>query len=117
MNPNSLVPIIEAEMVAYREARRRENAPAAWRALERAHILSQARLRPHLRVHANMFGYAVNQRDLREATGQLVRLLLAPLGALTGRLPWGNTGRANVNAFLPMPLPEDLRDQVEASRF
>lgn len=27
---------------------------------------------------------------------------MAPLGNLTGRLPIGNTGRANVSAFAPM---------------
>ncbi|MBT8427288.1 MAG: DUF3703 domain-containing protein, partial [Erythrobacter sp.] len=34
----------------------------------------------------------------------------APLGNLTGRLPWGNTGRANVSAFAPMPYPDDLAE-------
>jgi hypothetical protein len=37
-------------------------------------------------------------------------LLLAPLGSLTGRLPIGNTGRSNVSAFLPMAIPQDLRE-------
>jgi hypothetical protein len=43
-------------------------------------------------------------------TGQLARLALAPLGALTGRMPWGNNGRSNVSAFKPMPIPDDLQD-------
>ncbi|QZA78153.1 DUF3703 domain-containing protein [Deefgea tanakiae] len=28
-----------------------------------------------------------------------------PTGSLIGRLPQGNTGRSNVNAFTPMPIP------------
>jgi hypothetical protein len=32
-----------------------------------------------------MLRYAIEQRDWREVMGQLVRLALAPLGALTGR--------------------------------
>jgi hypothetical protein len=39
-----------------------------------------------------------------------VRLLLSPLGSLSGRIPWGNTGRSTVSAFTPMPIPADLRD-------
>lgn len=112
MNRKSLVPFIALEMQLHREARLVGDVPAAWRALERAHILSQPLLGPHLRVHAAMLGYALRQRDVGEAAGQLARLALAPLGALTGRLPWGNTGRSNVSAFASMPIPDDLRDHI-----
>ena len=43
-------------------------------------------------------------RDLAELNGQLLRLLLVPLGHLLGRLPLGNTGRANISAFQPMAV-------------
>jgi hypothetical protein len=100
---------LAAELDRYREARDRRDAAAAWRALERAHILSQPRLLPHLRVHSLMLAFALAGRDAREIVGQLARLLLVPLGAVTGRIPIGNTGRSNVSAFKPMPLPDDLR--------
>lgn len=87
---------------------------AAWWALERAHILSQPDLPMHLRVHWTMLGYAVRLRDLREIAGQTLRLALAPLGALTGRIPIGNTGRSNVSAVQPMPIPPDLSVAIEA---
>ena len=48
--------------------------------------------------------------DLRESVGQLFRILVAAPGSWTGRYPAGNTGGANVSAFEPMPLPDDLRD-------
>jgi hypothetical protein len=38
--------------------------------------------------------------------------LLAPLGSLTGRLPVGNSGRSNVSAFAPMPIPADLAEAL-----
>ena len=41
-----------------------------------------------------MLGFAVELRDWREIAGQVVRLALAPLGAMTGRIPVGNTGRS-----------------------
>jgi len=76
--------------------------------LERAHVLGQPELRRHWRVHAWMLRVALRRRDAREIAGQLQRLALTPLGHLTGRLPLGNTGGANVDAFAPMALPEDL---------
>jgi hypothetical protein len=56
-----------------------------------------------------MFGAAVRRRDRREIVGQVFRLLVAGPGSLTGRYPVGNTGGANVSAFRPMDIPEDLR--------
>jgi hypothetical protein len=63
-----------------------------------------------------MLEFAVALRDWREVTGQVVRLILAPLGALTGRIPVGNTGRSNVSAFQPMAIPDDLRRALEDKR-
>lgn len=62
-----------------------------------------------MRVHWLMLFYAVRLRDAHEILGQIMRLALAPIGALAGRVPVGNTGRSNVSAFAPMPIPEDLR--------
>lgn len=106
---------VERELVAYRRARAVGSASDAWAALERAHILSQAALRLHLRVHTLMLGFAVAQRDRRELLGQFARLALAPLGALTGRLPWGNSGRASVSPFTPAPIPADLASLLSAA--
>lgn len=100
--------LIVTEMTVYRLARAECNHEMAWRALERAHIVSQPFLMLHLANHAAMLGFAMSNRDVREITGQIVRLALAPLGALTGRIPVGNTGRSNVSAFQSMPIPEDL---------
>lgn len=80
----------------------------------RAHPLATASWL-HLRVHAAMLSLALVTRDRREAIGQLLRLVLAPLGTLTGRLPWGNSGRANVSAFKPSAIPDDLRDLLIAA--
>lgn len=105
--------LIGAEMRAFESARSDGDAGKAWRALERAHIVSQPYLALHLGNHWEMLEFAVDQRDAREVLGQFLRLALAPLGALTGRIPVGNTGRSNVSAFLPMPLPDDLRVAIE----
>jgi len=63
---------------------------------------------PHVRTHFAMISYGLRRRDRHEVVGQLLRLVVAGPGSLTGRYPVGNTGGANVSAFLPMALPEDL---------
>lgn len=79
-----------------------------WLLLEAAHVLGQTRLLPHVQTHARMLALAWHTRDGGEVVGQLFRLLLVPLGHLTGRLPLGNAGRANISAFQPMPVREDI---------
>lgn len=97
------------EFGAYRGARGIGDWDAAWLHLERGHILAQSRFGLHLASHIEMLKFALSQRDLREISGQLLRIALVPLGALTDRLPTGNIGRARVSAFAPMPVPDDLR--------
>lgn len=91
------------------DARRRGDTAGEWRHLERAHILSQPMVVPHLRTHVAMLGAALRRHDRREVVGQLLRLVVAGPGSLTGRYPVGNTGGADVSALAPMPIPEDLR--------
>ncbi|KQT12349.1 DUF3703 domain-containing protein [Ramlibacter sp. Leaf400] len=81
------------------------NADACWRLLMAAHVVGQAELRLHWDSHVRMLRQARTERDWREATGQLMRLALVPLGHLLGRLPAGNVGRATVSAFAPMAPP------------
>ena len=90
-------------------ARRAGDTDREWHHLERAHILSQPLAGLHMRTHAAMLGAALRSRDGHEILGQVLRLLLAVPGSLTGRYPVGNTGGADVSAFKPMAVPEDLR--------
>lgn len=104
--------VIADEMAAYRSALEEGDEDRAWHHLERVHIVSQPFLGPHLNSHGVMLQFAIKQRDWGEVLGQIVRIILAPLGALTGRLPVGNIGRSNVSAFAPMPIPADLADAL-----
>lgn len=79
-----------------------------WRHLERAHILSQPWPWPHTLAHWQMLRLAISRRDRREAVGQVIRLLVAAPGSITGRYPHGNTGRASLGLTQPLPMPEDL---------
>ncbi|MCB2063579.1 MAG: DUF3703 domain-containing protein [Novosphingobium sp.] len=100
--------LIAEEAAVFRVACADRDSTTAWQALERTHIVSQPYLTLHLASHCAMLRYALHERDLREAIGQCLRIVLAPLGAISGRLPVGNTGRAKVSAFRPMPIPQDL---------
>ena len=99
----------QAERQASITARQASDRTSEWHHLERAHILSQPRAGLHLRTHGAMLATAIRRHERRETLGQLVRLILAVPGSLTGRYPVGNTGGANVSAFSPMAVPEDLR--------
>lgn len=79
-----------------------------WRALERAHILSQEWAWPHTRAHWEMLRLAIRCRDRGEVVGQVLRLAFGGIASATGRAPLGNTGRTDVGPFTPMPIPEDL---------
>jgi hypothetical protein len=97
------------ERVQARSARERGDSGDEWMHLERAHILSQPMAVRHVRTHVAMLGSGWRRHDRREAAGQLLRLIVAGPGSLTGRYPVGNTGGANVSALLVMPVPADLQ--------
>jgi len=98
----------DSELNAASAATARGDAGAAFRHLERAHILSQRHTGQHVRVHWLMLKLGASGRDWREVLGQLSRIVAA---AVFSRIwvPVGNTGRANVSAMKPMPIPDDLR--------
>lgn len=98
----------DAESNAASAATARGDAEAAFRHLERAHILGQRHAWQHVRVHWLMLQLGISGHDWREVLGQLSRIVAA---AVFSRIwvPTGNTGRANVSALQPMPIPDDLR--------
>jgi hypothetical protein len=101
------------EREAARAARGQGDLVGEWAHLERAHILSQPLVVPHIRTHLAMVSCGARRHDRREVAGQLLRLVLAGPGSITGRYPMGNTGGADVSPFRPMPIPEDLRAVLE----
>jgi hypothetical protein len=103
----------ERELAAASEQEAAHAFRAAWKSLERAHVLSQAFAGAHLRVHWRMFRFAWRRRDPSEVAGQIPRLLLAAPGSWTGRAPQGNTGGADVGIFTPMAVTPDLAEILE----
>jgi hypothetical protein len=87
---------------------------SAFAHLERAHILGQQRTWRHVNIHVWMLRVGWARHDFREVVGQITRIVAA---ALFSRIwvPMGNTGGANVSAFRPMPVPEDLEGILQAN--
>jgi hypothetical protein len=98
----------DTELRAARAARLTGNVGAAFHHLERAHILSQRHTLQHVHVHWLMLRLAASTGGWREVIGQAMRVVAA---AVFSRIwaPIGNTGRADVSAIKPMPIPDDLR--------
>lgn len=90
------------------QARQAGHSAAAFVWLERAHILTQRQPLLHAKSHWLMLTLGWQQRDYREVAGQLPRIVAALLFSRIW-VPVGNTGRARISAFRPMPVAEELR--------
>lgn len=108
-------PHVDAEVTAAKAAEIRGEAAAAFRHLERAHVLGQSSTTQHVRVHLHMLTWAVLHHDAREFIGQVLRVIGAAAGTWAGLVPPGNTGGSKVSGFRPMPIPDDLADQITAA--
>ena len=103
-----MAPYVRLELKAAKTSETQRDFPAAFRHLERAHVLSQNWTLEHMLVHWRMLVWGVRRGDWREIVGQVFRILGAAAKTGFGLVPRGNTGGANVSPFRAMPIPEDL---------
>ena len=103
----------DAHIEQARAAMRRREWRAAETLLDRAHVIGQPSAVDHVRSHAWMLVLGWRKLDPGEIGGQLWRLLVAAPASLLGKYPAGNTGRTNVSGFVPMPIPDDLRELLD----
>jgi arylesterase / paraoxonase len=96
------------EMDAARVGYAGGNLDLAFRHLERAHILGQRALWPHIVTHWWMLKIGIRRSDAREIRGQITRMIAAVFGYVFGWVPLGNTGGANVSPIRPMPVPPEF---------
>ncbi|WP_309645301.1 alpha/beta fold hydrolase [Phenylobacterium sp.] len=101
-------PAVEAELQAAKACEDRGCSREAFHHLERAHVLGQTSTLEHVRVHMRMLRWSLRWRDLREARGQVLRIVGAASKTAFGLVPVGNTGGANVSPFRSLPVPRDL---------
>lgn len=88
-----------------------ENYQKALKVLEEAHVRDQARGWEHLIIHVEMFKLALHHGDLKEALGQIPRIIVAYPGSRLGIFPKGNVGSTRMGIFEEAKsLPEDHSD-------
>ncbi len=109
-------PHVDAELRAACDAQQHGKAREAFNHLERAHVLGQSATLHHVRAHAAMLAWAWRERQVREALGQLLRLVGATTKTALGWVPYGNTGGANVSSFRAMAVPPDLAACIQRAR-
>jgi hypothetical protein len=100
--------VYRAELLAASAAMAGGDTERAFEHLGRAHIISQRYTWQHVHVHWLMLKLGASTGDWREVFGQLSRILAASIFSRIW-VPVGNTGRADVSAMKPMPMPDDLR--------
>jgi hypothetical protein len=109
-------PSVQTELDAARIAEARGDFDSAFHRLERAHVLGQAATVQHVRVHWHMLRFALRNGFRRQVAGQVWRLLAAAVFTAPGLVPEGNTGGVDISGFQRLPVPDDLRQALDAAR-
>lgn len=107
--PNKLKPFFKSEIDSYYKEFNIGNLEIAWRHLERAHVIGQAYPFEHSFVHWKMLVFGLKIKDKKEIIGQLPRLLVGGVKSFVGKIPFGNTGGANIHPLKPLPIEQDIQ--------
>ncbi len=102
----------ESEIAQARALMSHGELRVAFAHLERAHVIGQSFVIPHVLSHWLMFVIAVRQFQFLAAWGQLVRIAFGALGSAVGVVPIGNTGGSDVSMFKRMPIEPELQDII-----
>jgi hypothetical protein len=111
-----IAPYVAAEIAEAIRLDASGDAAASFAHLERAHVLGQASTTHHVRVHMQMFAWAMRHRIWKEARGQALRIVGAATKTALGWVPTGNTGGANISPFKALPIPPDLAQTIERAK-
>lgn len=87
---------------------------AAMLHLERAHVIGQLLVWPHVLSHWLMLKVELRRGRPLAVLGQLVRIVLGALGSAVGVVPTGNTGGSDISMFERLPVAPELQQQIEA---
>ncbi|MGP9510613.1 DUF3703 domain-containing protein [Halomonas sp. AOP43-D1-39] len=107
---------VDAELSNAKEARSAGNPQQEFTHLERAHVLGQESTYWHVKVHVLMLAWAIRNSSVREALGQVFRIIGAATKTAFGMVPQGNTGGANVSPFKKMPISRDLAALIQKAK-
>ncbi len=83
--------------------------------LERAHVLGQPFVGPHVRAHWLMFRIELRRGRGGAVVGQVLRILLGAIGSVIGVVPVGNTGGTNISMFQRLPVSPELQAIIDGT--
>ena len=106
----------ETEMAAGRRLIESGDLDEAFRRIERAHVLGQRYVVPHVRAHWRMLRIGLARRSIREIRGQVPRLVFGAIGSAVGVVPTGNTGGCNISMFARLPIDPELASLLAERR-
>ncbi len=112
----NIAPFVEQELAAARQASAVNDTHQEFAHLERAHVLGQESTYWHVKVHCLMLLWAFRHRSVREALGQVFRIVGAATKTAFGLVPQGNTGGANVSPFRKMPIAPELAEVIHKAK-
>lgn len=85
----------------------------ASRHAERAHVLGQRYVVPHVRTHWLMLRIGIKHRSAKQVWGQALRIMLGALGSAIGVVPIGNTGGTDIGMFKRLPIEPDMAEVMK----
>ena len=103
----------DAEIAEARNLIAAGNLATAFAHLERAHVIGQRHVGPHVLAHYLMLRVEWRRRCYAAIPGQLARIVLGALGSAIGVVPTGNTGGTNISMFRRMPVEAALQDIID----
>jgi hypothetical protein len=104
----------DAEMALANACLNAADVEGELRHLQRAHVIGQAFVGPHVRTHWHMLLVERRRGRVGAVVGQGVRIVLGAVGSAIGVIPLGNTGSSDVSMVQRMPIPPDLQAIVDA---
>lgn len=108
--PKKLKPYFQNELLNYKASLNKGDLQAAWKYLERAHILGQRYPYHHSLVHWKMLQFGIMIKSKKEVIGQIPRLIFGGIKSFVGKIPVGNPGGSNVPPLKPFPIEKELND-------
>lgn len=106
----------EAEISSAKTLLAKGELAAGFSHLERAHVIGQAHVLPHMRSHWLMLQVELRLRRPVAALGQAVRIVLGGIGSAVGVIPVGNTGGSDISMFRRLPVAPELQDLIDGRR-
>ena len=104
----TIAPYVNNELLKANQAQKLGDHDLAFSHLENAHVLGQESTYWHVKVHCLMMLWAIKQKNLNEAIGQVIRIAGAALLTAIKGVPSGNTGGSNVSPLKVMPIKPEL---------